>query len=130
MRVTEKLKSTETSLTIVCSTNEERVVFVRRRPPGGDRDSLDYIKYVNLRIEHLDGHSYPVLFHSRQQTLTFLSAGQDTTSALITWCLYFLAAHPHIQEKIQEVECSHHFEYLCCVVPNVPLVRIDSPYLF
>jgi len=38
----------------------------------------------------------------KNELLTFLFAGHDTTTNLLTWALYFLALHPTIQSKTQQ----------------------------
>ncbi|KAK4098122.1 cytochrome P450 [Parathielavia hyrcaniae] len=37
----------------------------------------------------------------RSQTLNVLSAGRDTTAALLGWIVYFLARHPSVWEKLR-----------------------------
>ena len=37
----------------------------------------------------------------RAQALTFLLAGYETSSLLLTWCWDMLAHHPHVQRKLQ-----------------------------
>jgi cytochrome P450 len=36
------------------------------------------------------------------EAITFLLAGHDTTSGIMSWMLYFLAAHPEYQEKLNK----------------------------
>ena len=36
------------------------------------------------------------------ESVTFLFAGHDTTSNLLSWCLYFLARNPRVVEKLRE----------------------------
>jgi cytochrome P450 len=37
----------------------------------------------------------------RSQTLNVLTAGRDTTAALLGWMFYFLARHPHVYQKLR-----------------------------
>jgi len=58
----------------------------------------------------------------RHQALTFLFAGHDTTTNLIAWCLYLLAAHPadleHAQAEVRKGET----QFLrCCFLETLRL---------
>jgi cytochrome P450 len=44
----------------------------------------------------------------RSQTLNVLSAGRDTTAALLGWIFYFLARNPEVSTKLRK-EVIHHF---------------------
>lgn len=37
----------------------------------------------------------------RDQVMTFLGAGHDTTATAVTWTLMLLSKHPHVQEKLR-----------------------------
>ena len=37
----------------------------------------------------------------REEVDTFMFEGHDTTAAGMTWCLYLLARHPHIQSEVR-----------------------------
>ncbi|CAB4387314.1 unnamed protein product [Rhizophagus irregularis] len=80
----------------------------------------------------------------KNQIMTFLMAGHETTSIAISWALYLLAQHPHEQDKLREelvkafpdksnfnptYDEINSLEYLNCVIkenlrliPPVPVV--------
>ncbi|KAI1317926.1 cytochrome P450 [Xylariaceae sp. FL0255] len=41
----------------------------------------------------------------KDQLLTFLAAGHETTSSALTWASYLLAKHPELQKKLREEVC-------------------------
>eukprot|EP01124_Arcella_intermedia_P021494 TRINITY_DN3012_c0_g1_i2.p1 TRINITY_DN3012_c0_g1~~TRINITY_DN3012_c0_g1_i2.p1 ORF type:complete len:260 (-),score=70.84 TRINITY_DN3012_c0_g1_i2:14-793(-) len=40
--------------------------------------------------------------HIADQCLTFLFAGEDTSSCTLSWVMYYLSLNPHVQNKLQE----------------------------
>ncbi len=72
--------------------------------------------------------------------MTFLLAGHETTSILVSWALYFLSQHPREQELLREelvkafpnksnynptFDDIHALEYLNCVIKET--LRINTP---
>lgn len=53
-----------------------------------------------ILLNELAKHSHDPL-ELRNETLHVLSAGKDTTAALLGWLFYFLARHPHIFTKLR-----------------------------
>ncbi|XP_022784583.1 cytochrome P450 4V2-like [Stylophora pistillata] len=79
----------------------------------------------------------------REEVDTFMFEGHDTTAAGITWALYLLARHPHIQQQVHE-EVDKFFEqrpetlkvddlkdlrYLECVVKEAQRMFPSVPFI-
>ncbi|KAF7726609.1 hypothetical protein EC973_008573 [Apophysomyces ossiformis] len=80
----------------------EQVIQERKNSPktdGSNKDLLDYM--LNARDEHNLGLSDENI---RDQVVTFLIAGHDTTANTIAWTLYELARNPDVEAKVlQEI---------------------------
>jgi len=75
----------------------------------------------------------------RNELLTFLFAGHDTTTNLLTWSLYFLSQHPTVLKKAQEevdlvlqkkppaADNYHKLQYLKCVIKETMRLRPSAP---
>ncbi|CEM01422.1 unnamed protein product [Vitrella brassicaformis CCMP3155] len=74
------------------------------------------------------------------EALTFLVAGHETTSNLVSWTLYFLSKHPDVQGKVQSeiddlggrpitFDELPKLEYLRCVLKEVMRVRPIVPFV-
>ena len=62
------------------------------------------------------------------QLLTFLAAGYETTAVTLTWLIYLLCKHQHVQEKLR-AEIQNHFPGTI-IQENVDYSNLDSmPYL-
>jgi cytochrome P450 len=66
--------------------------------PGTNSDLLGML--LSLK----DGSGQRALSHQqiRDQTITFLLAGHETTSNALTWTLHLLAQHPEVQQQLHE----------------------------
>ena len=65
-----------------------------RRAQNSEEDNL-----LNVLIAQLDrGVDYQLL---RDQIVTLLFAGHETTTAALSWTLYLLASHPDVQEQVR-----------------------------
>lgn len=79
----------------------------------------------------------------REEVDTFMFEGHDTTAAGLTWALYLLARHPHIQQQVHE-EVDKFFEqrpetltvndlkdlrYLECVVKEAQRMFPSVPFI-
>lgn len=53
-------------------------------------------------VSHMLSSDQNHLLNVRNQTASFLMAGQDNTTSLISWLLLLLAANPDVQEKFRE----------------------------
>ena len=82
----------------------DNVIQVRKKERGlredpSDRESKDFLDVLfNARDENGKWLEYHEI---KDEVATFLFAGHDTTTSAISWCLYNLARHPHLQEKCQ-----------------------------
>lgn len=84
----------------------ESVISERKNSPDAndmDKDMLGYM--LNARDEHDLGLSDENI---RDQVVTFLIAGHDTTANTLSWFLYELSRNPDVQEKVlQEIADNH-----------------------
>lgn len=55
---------------------------------------------LNVLMDHYDADSQ--FIEIRNQLLTFLVAGHETSAIAMTWTLHLLAHHPEIQQKVYE----------------------------
>ncbi|KAJ3042461.1 lanosterol 14-alpha-demethylase [Rhizophlyctis rosea] len=101
--------------------------FIRRRNNDKTRDTVPHFLLNNDRevVKHL---------------MTFLFAGRDTTSALLTWIFAYLTTHPHVLLKLRaeldtlkgEVtyESLDRLPYLDAVLKETLRIRPPLPVLF
>lgn len=84
----------------------DEVIAQRKSSPDAfdmDKDLLGYM--LNARDDHQLSLSDENI---RDQVVTFLIAGHDTTANTIAWCLYQLSRNPDIQAKVlQEIADNH-----------------------
>ncbi|KAG0745359.1 hypothetical protein G6F57_000996 [Rhizopus arrhizus] len=84
----------------------ENVIRERKESPDASNKEKDLLGYMlNARDEHNLGLSDDNI---RDQVVTFLIAGHDTTANTLAWTLYELAKHPEVQAKVlQEIADNH-----------------------
>ena len=83
-------------------TSEEAEQFVRKKTRRRYLDFLDIL--LTVRDEDGNGLSDAEI---QEQVDTFLFEGHDTTASALQWTMYYLAAHPELQERCrQEVKRS------------------------
>lgn len=89
------------SLNLMHSIVDE-VIAERKKHPHASEDNKDLLDFMlTARDESNLGLSDENI---RDQVITFLIAGHETTSNLLAWTLYELSRHPEIEQKIlQEV---------------------------
>jgi cytochrome P450 len=76
----------------------------------GGKDIISLIVKDNRKLQALgeQGLSFETI---RDQIMTFLGAGHDTTATGIAWTLHLLATHPEIQSRLRE-EVKDYFPFL------------------
>jgi cytochrome P450 len=75
----------------------DRIIVERRRSGAEGRDLLSIL--LNARDEEGDG-GHMTDQQLRDEVLTLLLAGHDTTANALTWTWYLLATHPDIAERL------------------------------
>uniref|UniRef100_T1JES0 Cytochrome P450 n=1 Tax=Strigamia maritima TaxID=126957 RepID=T1JES0_STRMM len=60
------------------------------------------LAFLDLLIQAADGGRNLSDLDIREEVDTFMFEGHDTTAAAISWALYLLGSHPHIQRKVHE----------------------------
>ncbi|KAK2010362.1 p450-domain-containing protein, partial [Colletotrichum eremochloae] len=76
----------------------------------GSKDILAIIARDNKRLKEAGevGLSFETM---RDQVMTFLGAGHDTTATGIAWTLHLLSKHPAVQSRLRE-EIKDHLPFL------------------
>ncbi|KAE8448811.1 hypothetical protein EG329_008813 [Mollisiaceae sp. DMI_Dod_QoI] len=74
------------------------------------KDIIALISKDNLKMKEAGeaGLSFETM---RDQVMTFLGAGHDTTATGVAWTLHLLSKHPHIQTRLRD-EIKHHMPFL------------------
>jgi cytochrome P450 len=80
-----------------------RLIEARRRKGPAGNDLLDLLLAARDE-ESGTGMSDEQL---KDEVLTLLFAGNDTTTAALSWAWYLLARHPHIQESLHDEVAAH-----------------------
>jgi cytochrome P450/NADPH-cytochrome P450 reductase len=76
-------------------------IIAERRGQGGNRTENDLLNYMLDGVDKVTGDSLSDE-NIRYQINTFLIAGHETTSGLMSFTLYFLMNHPDVLEKAYE----------------------------
>lgn len=76
-------------------------IIRERRRGGGDQAQKDLLNFMLAGVDKQTGESLSDE-NIRYQILTFLIAGHETTSGLMSFTLYFLINHPEILERAYE----------------------------
>ncbi|KAJ1926527.1 hypothetical protein IWQ60_003702 [Tieghemiomyces parasiticus] len=79
------------------------IIRERRRHPEDHADKMDLLKFM-LHAHEVDDQGQPRYLDDvniRDQVVTFLIAGHETTSATLTWCLYLLDQHPEVLRRVR-----------------------------
>jgi cytochrome P450 len=103
----------------------DRIVYEeieRRRaaPDGGRRDILSLL--VAARGEHGERFTDTEI---RDQLMTLMFAGHDTTTSTVTFALYELAHHPDVLERL----CEEQDRVLAGAPPTIDQLERELPYL-
>ncbi|KAI8635908.1 cytochrome P450 [Parasitella parasitica] len=80
----------------------DNVILERKNSPDAKNKEKDLLGFMlNARDEHGDGLTDENI---RDQVVTFLIAGHDTTANTIAWVLYEFTRNPHVEAKVlQEI---------------------------
>ena len=77
-----------------------------------DKDIIALIVKDNMRMEAAGDKANTLSFETmRDQVMTFLGAGHDTTATGIAWTLHLLSTHPQLQDRLRE-EIKQHYPFL------------------
>ncbi|KAM7191796.1 cytochrome P450 monooxygenase FUM15 [Naviculisporaceae sp. PSN 640] len=76
----------------------------------GSKDILALIAKENKKLKDAgeEGLSFNTM---RDQIMTFLGAGHDTTATAVAWTVHLLSTHPEIQDRLRE-EIREHMPFL------------------
>lgn len=92
-----------------------------RRKGGGDQAQKDLLNFMLAGVDKVTGESLSDE-NIRYQIITFLIAGHETTSGLMSFTLYFLVNNPDVLEKAYE-EVDRVFGNDLSVAPTVQQVN-------
>ena len=76
----------------------DELILERRKSGGGQGDLMDFLMFTK------DEETGETMTDSqiRDEVLTFLLAGHETTSNALSWTFYLLSLHPDIRNKVRE----------------------------
>ncbi|KAL2122829.1 hypothetical protein VTJ04DRAFT_3284 [Mycothermus thermophilus] len=85
----------------VIMTEAERILT--EKLADAQEDAKDVLALIAQENKKLLAKGEPGLSHEtmRDQIMTFLGAGHDTTATGVAWTVHLLATHPEIQEKLR-----------------------------
>ncbi|KAI9142116.1 cytochrome P450 [Paraphysoderma sedebokerense] len=83
------------SMNFMNSAVDEVIIERRKHPETKKEDLLDFM----LNAKDQNGETLSDL-NVREQTLTFLIAGHETTSNLLSWALYYLHQNPEVESRL------------------------------
>lgn len=82
----------------------DRIIKERRDNPDANKDKKDLLSYMLAGVDKKTGERLDDL-QIRYQTITFLIAGHETTSGLLSFALYYMIQNPEIMAKaVAEVD--------------------------
>lgn len=93
-----------------------------------DKDIIALIIRDNSKSTNAERLSFDTM---RDQVMTFLGAGHDTTATGAAWTLHLLAKHPHIQQRLR-TEIKQHMPFLFSPATRnseADLARVDVDHL-
>ena len=112
----------EKSRSIILSKATEIIRTKMDKAHSKDKDIIALIVRDNMKVEKAgdEGLTFETM---RDQVMTFLGAGHDTTATGVAWTLHLLAKHPNVQNRLRaEIR-----EYLPFLFD--PKTREDPEYL-
>jgi cytochrome P450 len=108
------------------------IIGERRRHPTGGADVL------SMMLDARDEHGAPMSdVEVRDELVTLLLAGHETTATSLAWTFDRLLAHPRVLDKLRAELAAGREDYLDCVIretlrvrPIVPLIgrHVAKPY--
>jgi cytochrome P450 / NADPH-cytochrome P450 reductase len=76
----------------------DRIIKERRADPEGNKNKKDLLSYMLAGVDKKSGERLDDL-QIRYQTITFLIAGHETTSGLLSFAIYYMMQNPEILAK-------------------------------
>ncbi|KAF2229386.1 cytochrome P450 [Viridothelium virens] len=86
---------------VIRSTTDEIVTNKLHADNKEARDIISLVVHANKNIDD-EGESYLSFENIRDQVMTFLGAGHDTTAAAVVWTLHLLSKNQHIQDRLRQ----------------------------
>ncbi|KPM40507.1 hypothetical protein AK830_g6038 [Neonectria ditissima] len=109
-----------TSLSDICSTmiQDKRIAMMEKAD-----DHFDILSHL-MKSNNFSDESL------KDQMLTFLAAGHETTASALTWACYLLTKHPNVQQKLrQEVMDTLPADLASDPQPDLGGILEQMPYL-
>lgn len=119
----------ETSRGIILGSATKIIKEKQASANPADKDILSLLVRDNLKLQAAGetGLSFETM---RDQVMTFLGAGHDTTATGVAWTLHLLCKHPNIQTRLRE-EIRTHFPFLFdpATRKTFDMTKIDPDHL-
>ena len=97
----------ESSRKVICDAATEIIKTKLSKVNPKDKDIIA----LTIRDNNSAGAERLSFETMRDQVMTFLGAGHDTTATGAAWTLHLLAKHPHVQERLR-AEIKQHMSFL------------------
>ena len=112
------------SRNIIMSKATDIVRQKHQKTHAKDKDIIALIVKDNMRMEAA-GEATLSFETMRDQVMTFLGAGHDTTATGVAWTIHLLSTHPEVQERVR-AEIKQHYPFMFDPASRNDVDRLSS----
>ena len=112
------------SRNIIMSKATDIVRQKHQKTHAKDKDIIALIVKDNMRMEAA-GEATLSFETMRDQVMTFLGAGHDTTATGVAWTIHLLSTHPEVQERVR-AEIKQHYPFMFDPTTRNDVDRLSS----
>ena len=131
---TQVNRDVQEAVRIIRSKANEIVQDKHKSTHAKDKDIIALIVKDNMRVQAAGKQEVLSFETMRDQVMTFLAAGHDTTATSVTWTIHLLTKHQDVQSRLRaEIRAHYPFLFDSATRDDIPLLSsIDAdrlPYL-